>query len=216
MRVAHRGSCASPDAIFGSHRWPYALALVDAAVAAVIIAALALTVLIGVQTFDALALHGGGNKPVLGLDALFDGLAARPSSAEHWWIYALLLSTMIPSLVNLVIGGTSLVRGLPGVPSLLLRWMPERGGVLRWNRPIIATVLTALHIAGWHGELDGPNRVSLSPLFVAGHGKTTQRLYQVLTNSTTTHESVRVRRFRAYAAVLEYLQHFSPDGIGRS
>ena len=34
---------------------------------------------------------------------------------------------MIPSLVNLVIGGTSLVRGLPGVPSLLLRYIPERG-----------------------------------------------------------------------------------------
>ena len=73
----------------------------------------------------------------------FDGISARPSAPEYWWVYALLLSTMIPSLVNLVIGGTSLVRGLPGVPSLLLRYIPERGVVLKWDRHWIASVLTA-------------------------------------------------------------------------
>jgi hypothetical protein len=127
--------------------WPYALALVDACLAALIIAALALTMVVGVQAFDALAVHGGG-KPVLPLDPLFTGMAANPTAPEYWWLYALLLSTMIPSLVNLVIGGTSLVRGLPGVPSVLLRYIPERGGVLRWDRHWIATVLTAQIAAG--------------------------------------------------------------------
>jgi hypothetical protein len=42
-----------------------------------------------------------------------------------------------------VIGGASLVRGVPGLPSLLLRFMPERGGVLKWDRAWIAGVLTA-------------------------------------------------------------------------
>ena len=55
---------------------------------------------------------------------------------------------MIPSLVNLVIGRTSLVRGLPGVPSLLLLFIPERGGVLEWDRHWIATVLTTQFAAG--------------------------------------------------------------------
>jgi hypothetical protein len=128
--------------------WPYALALVDATVAAVIIAALGFALLIGVQSFDVLTLQGGGNKPVLGLDALFDGLAAHPTSPEYWWIYTLLLSTLIPSLANLVIGSTSLVRGLPGVPLLLLDFMPKRGGVLKWDRHWIATVLTAQVAAG--------------------------------------------------------------------
>ena len=50
---------------------------------------------------------------------------------------------LLPSLVNLVIGGASLLRGLPGLPSLLLRFIPERGGVLKWDRHWIATVLTA-------------------------------------------------------------------------
>jgi hypothetical protein len=62
--------------------WPYALALVDACLAAVIIAGLALTMVVGVQAFDALAEHGGG-KPVLSLDPLLTGIAAHPSVPEY-------------------------------------------------------------------------------------------------------------------------------------
>ena len=80
---------------------------------------------VGVQAFDALAVHGGG-QPIPLLNVLFKGIAEHPSLPEYWWLYALLLSTMIHSMVNLVIGGTSLVRGLPGVPSILLRFMPDR------------------------------------------------------------------------------------------
>jgi hypothetical protein len=127
--------------------WPYGLALVDAALAAVIIAVLALTMVVGVQAFDALAVHGGGAS-VLPLEPLFNGIAAHPTAPEYWWLYALLLSTMIPSLVNLVIGGASLLRGLPGLPSLLLRAIPARGGVLKWDRHWIAAVLTAQVGAG--------------------------------------------------------------------
>jgi hypothetical protein len=47
------------------------------------------------------------------------------------------------SLGNLVIGGTSLIHGLPGVPSLLLRKIPARGNVPKFDRAWIATVLTA-------------------------------------------------------------------------
>ena len=47
--------------------WPYLLALVDAALAGVIIALLALTLVIGVQAFDELAVHGGGKScPAVG------------------------------------------------------------------------------------------------------------------------------------------------------
>jgi hypothetical protein len=120
---------------------------VDGGLAAGIIALLALTMVVGVQAFDALAVHGG-RPPVLPLDALFTGIAEHPTAPEYWWLYALLLSTMIPSLVNLMIGGTSLLRGLPGVSAVLLRYIPERGGVLKWDRHWIATVLTAQVAAG--------------------------------------------------------------------
>ena len=127
--------------------WPYGLALVDACLAAVIIALLALTMVVGVQAFDALAVYGGG-AAVLSLEPLFTGIAANPSAPEYWWLYALLLSTMIPSLINLVIGGTSLVRGLPWVPTLLWRFMPAQDNVVKFNRPWIATVLTAQDAGG--------------------------------------------------------------------
>jgi hypothetical protein len=121
--------------------WPYLLALVDAVLAAVIVAALALTMVIGVQAFDGLAVHGGG-KPVLDLDDLFDGIAAHPADPEYWWLYALLLSTVIPSLINLMIGGASLLRGVPGLPSLILRFMPVGKAVPTFERNWIALVLT--------------------------------------------------------------------------
>ncbi len=121
--------------------WPFFLALADAMAAAVIIALLALTMVIGVQTFDALAVHGGGYA-VLPLTPLFDGIAAHPEAPEYWWVYALLLSTMIPSLVNLAIGGTALMRPVPGLSPALLHFMPAASGVPTYDRAWIAAVLT--------------------------------------------------------------------------
>jgi hypothetical protein len=113
----------------------------------VIIAILALAMVVGVQVFDALAIHGGGAS-VLPLDPLLTGIAAHPTAPEYWWLYALLLSTMIPSVVNLVVGGFSLVRGLPGLPSLLLRKIPVQGNVPKFDRTWIAIVLTIQWAAG--------------------------------------------------------------------
>jgi hypothetical protein len=121
--------------------WPYLLAVVDAILAGAIIALLAITMLLGVQTFDHLAEHYG-DMPVLPLDELFDGLMVNPSLPEFWWLYALLLSTMIPSLINLMIGGASLLRGVPGVPAILLRFMPVGKAVPEFDRAWIALVLT--------------------------------------------------------------------------
>ena len=104
--------------------WPYLLALVDAALAGVIIALLALAMVIGVQAFDELAVHGGGD-PVLPLDALFGGIAKNPAAPEYWWVYALLLSSMIPSLINLMISGMAFTRGIPWLARLLLNGFPR-------------------------------------------------------------------------------------------
>ena len=127
--------------------WPYLLALVDAALAGVIIACLALTMVIGVQAFDELAVHGGG-APTLPLDTLFDGIAENPAAPEYWWAYVLLLSSMIPSLINLAISGMALTRGFPGVSQLLLRWMPEGREVPDYRRPLAALALTGQMFSG--------------------------------------------------------------------
>jgi hypothetical protein len=79
---------------------------------------------------------------------LFDGIAEHPGDPVNWWVYALLLSTLIPSLINLVMASASLTRGVPGVSTLLLRSMPEGAAVLTWDRAWIAAVLTAQWAVG--------------------------------------------------------------------
>jgi hypothetical protein len=124
--------------------WPYFLAIVDAILAAVIIATLAVTMVIGVQAFDNLAEHSGGTDArILPLEELFDGITENPGAPEYWWAYALLFSTMIPSLLNLMIGGASFIRGVPGLPSLLLRFMPAGKAVPPFDRQWLALVLTS-------------------------------------------------------------------------
>jgi hypothetical protein len=104
---------------------------------------------IGVQAFDELAVHGGGkDAAVLPLDTLFDGIVKSPGAPQYWWAYALLLSSMIPSLINLAIGGTSLFRGLPGLSSLLLRFMSEGKAVAGFDQSWMAMVLTLQVVGG--------------------------------------------------------------------
>jgi hypothetical protein len=109
--------------------WPYLLSLMDACLASAVATYTISTIVIGIQAFDELAVHGGG-AAVLPLPALFDGIAKNPGAPEYWWIYAFLFSTMIPSLINLAIGGMALMQGIPGLGRLLLNWIPE-GGICR-------------------------------------------------------------------------------------
>jgi hypothetical protein len=127
--------------------WPYFLALADALAAAVAVALLAIAMVVGVQMFDDLAArYGLGGVP--SLHKLFDGIAAQPTAPEYWWVYALLLSTMFPSLLNLMIGGASLLRGIPGLPALLLRFMPANKAVPAFDRTWLALVLTCQVFVG--------------------------------------------------------------------
>jgi hypothetical protein len=45
--------------------------------------------------------------------------------------------------INLMIGATSLLRGVPGVPNLLLRSMPAGQAVAKFDRAWMALALTA-------------------------------------------------------------------------
>jgi hypothetical protein len=129
--------------------WPYVLAIVDAILAGGIIALLALAMVIGVQAFDHLAEHGGGaDARILPLPQFFEGISRNPGAPEYWWAYALLFSTMIPSLVNLIIGGASFFRGVPGLPTVLIRFMPAGKAVAPFNRQWLALVLTTQWFLG--------------------------------------------------------------------
>lgn len=127
--------------------WPYFLALADAILAALIVGLLALTMVITVQTFNDLATQGDG-APFMPLDQLLDGFGQNPAAPKYWWIYALLLASMIPSLINLMIGGASLISGAPGLPSLILRFLPEARAVPAFDRTWLAVALTLQTVVG--------------------------------------------------------------------
>ena len=104
---------------------------------------------VGVQTFDELAVHGGGEKAaVMPLPALFEGIAKDPMAPEYWWVYALLLSSMIPSLINLMISGMASTRGIPLLARLLLQWIPEGKAVPEYKRQLAAIGVTVQMFAG--------------------------------------------------------------------
>ena len=126
--------------------WPWVLALVDGLLATVLVVLLSAAMVLAVQLFDALAVHRGG-KAVLPLEPLFVALAADPAAPEHWWIYALLATTLLPSLVNAVVGCASWLRSLPWLNLWLQRQMPARQGsaaeALVYHRVTVAAVLTS-------------------------------------------------------------------------
>ena len=127
--------------------WPYFYALVDAICAVFVIAFLTCVLVMGIQAFDFIASRSGGSQ-ILPLDQVFRGLVADGLAPKYWWLYALFLSTMIPSLVNLAIGGLSLTRGIPRLSAYLHRLMETRGSVLEFHRVQIAVLLATQFVLG--------------------------------------------------------------------
>lgn len=127
--------------------WPYFLGIVNAVLATAIVALLALAMVVAVQAFDELVTRGGG-APILPIGPLFDGISKNPGAPEYWWVYALLLATMVPSLVSLMLGGASLIAGAPGLSSLLLRFMPEGKAVPAFDRTWLAVAITLQTFSG--------------------------------------------------------------------
>jgi hypothetical protein len=86
--------------------------------------------------------------PVGGKVPLLDEIRSAPTAPQYWWAYALLLSTMIPSLVNLTIGGFCLVRGIPIISQYLYAHLPAGQAVVPDARYRIAFILMCQWIAG--------------------------------------------------------------------
>jgi hypothetical protein len=85
--------------------WPYFYAIVDALLASVIIGFLAVAMVVTVQSFDDLAARGGGPRLFPPMREFLNAIKAEPGRPEYWWVYAMLFSTMLPSLINLFMAG---------------------------------------------------------------------------------------------------------------
>jgi hypothetical protein len=131
--------------------WPYFYALVDAAMAVLVMVLLVAVMVVAIQTLNLMAVMGGGQSilPVAPLlDAVFNSLKESSFEPEHWWAYTLLVSAMIPSLINLTIGGFSLLRGIPILSQHLYAYLPAGRAVAPKDRNWISLVLAIQVIAG--------------------------------------------------------------------
>jgi hypothetical protein len=131
--------------------WPYFYALLDAAVAVLVVVLLVGVIVVGVQTLDLVAVRAGA-PPVIPvaplLDAALNGFKTKSFRAEYWWIYTVMLSGMIPSLLNLIIGGFSLVRGIPILSRYLQASLPEGRAVTSDERNWVSLVLAIQLVTG--------------------------------------------------------------------
>jgi hypothetical protein len=72
---------------------------------------------------------------------------------------------MIPSLVNLTIGGMAFTRGIPWLARLLLQWIPEGEAIPDYRRPLAAVGLTTQMFRGRGSRHRGAGVPRLGPHF---------------------------------------------------
>jgi hypothetical protein len=88
---------------------PFRLGLLDAGIGLLLQLLLAAALIAGLQAADALMLRAGAGHPVIDVPARLAALGDAPYAAENWWIWITMLSTLIPSALNLAAGTVSLV-----------------------------------------------------------------------------------------------------------
>ena len=89
-------------------RWsPLWLGLLDLLIGALLIIPLALSLIVALQAADHLIVSAGG-KPIVAVLATIRGIAAHWQDSANWWVYVTLFSTLIPSILNGIIGAFSL------------------------------------------------------------------------------------------------------------
>jgi len=128
--------------------WPFHYALIDLLVAGVLMFGLAFAMVIAAQTFDDLAaLRGGPDARILPLEDLFKSLHQNPTAPTNLWVWVLMFSSMIPSVVNFAIAALSFLRGLPFVHHWVLARLPPERAIYGEDRLFVSAVL-ALQVAG--------------------------------------------------------------------
>lgn len=91
----------------GNPALPFLLGAADFVIGMILLMALIIVLILGLQLADALVVHAGGKLLVNVPERLYR-LYAEPGATENWWIYVTLFSTLMPSALNLMIGTISL------------------------------------------------------------------------------------------------------------
>ncbi len=100
---------------------PLWLALIDVVIGLVLMALLAAALIIALQAVDWMA-ETAGRSPLIDIPQRLKRIHDAPLDPENWWIYLTLFSTMIPSMLNAIVGMCSLTTWfLPKARARLIR-----------------------------------------------------------------------------------------------
>ncbi len=119
--------------------WPIVLGLADLFLSIVLMLLLAIATLWATELFNYMAGLGGFTAPI-DPARLFPAIIAAPFAPEHLWLIAMLFSTQIPALLNLMFGTFCLLRGVPGINRWMAAQLPESGSIGMWPRWSITAV----------------------------------------------------------------------------
>lgn len=120
--------------------WPIGLSLADLVTATLFLAALTMSLVAIIS-----ALNWASGSAVIDIGELLSRYRSNPGDPRLIWVYVLVVTTYLPSIANLVLGGLAIVRGVPGIHSFLIHnVLPEDPIGLTLRRRVAASaILTA-------------------------------------------------------------------------
>lgn len=99
-------------------------ALADFILALVFLVLVSLVTVAGIALANRMAMEGGGIEMVE-LNAVLNGIAANPGDPSHLWIYFMILTTLIPTLIHLVVASIAFTL-----------WLGHFKPVAKWRRRV--------------------------------------------------------------------------------
>ncbi|MCA8901902.1 MAG: hypothetical protein KDA53_11710 [Hyphomonas sp.] len=124
--------------------WPIGFAMLDIVAAVCLLFAVLGASLVYLKLMNTVSITNGG-KPVLDVTQIILDLRTNPGNPSLWWIYVTVFTTFLPSVVNLSLGGLSVLRGVPGFTRRIAKkWLPEDPALLTVRqRAIVSAALTS-------------------------------------------------------------------------
>jgi len=95
-------------------------ALLDFLLALFFLVLVSLVTVAGIALANRMAMEGGGIEMV-NLSTLLDGIAGKPADSGYYWVYLMVLTTLIPTLIHLLIASVALILHL-GHYAPISRW----------------------------------------------------------------------------------------------
>lgn len=119
---------------------PIRFAFYDALAAVVVISVLICVLIVGIQLYGILEVHGHQERTI-DLTKAFETIHDTPYASQNFWIYTLLITTQAPSLFNVAVGAVSVARAFRPLSEFIHYRLPTGKAVLAvdkfWMVPLL-------------------------------------------------------------------------------